>query len=285
MKQLTTLARPFIVCVLTDRTVDAAIATMRLALYEGADAYEVNLPALGAAGAQALRRLFSAVDRPIYTSCRRAGFMTVYGFERRELPAWSDEERMQQQLDALSLGSVAIDMEMDTFDPHPAPPLGTPDAEGCGRASGEPAELTRDPAALERQRAIIADAHAAGGEVILSCHTGRPQSRDGLMRIAGLAAERGADLVKIVSPCPRLEDLLALIEATARLAERLPLPFILVGAGENGTLSRTIGMALGSAWALGQQTLTPGGFHPQPLVAHLREIRRLVPWRYHAEAG
>lgn len=284
MKLLTSLARPFIVCVLTDRTVDAAIATMRLALYEGADAYEVNLPALGAADAQSLRRLFSAVDRPIYTSCRRADFMTVYGFERREVPTWSDEERMQRQLDALALGSVAIDMEMDTFDPRPAPPLSAAEAEAFGGSTGEPAELSHDPAALEQQRAIIADAHAAGGEVILSCHTGRPQSRDDLRRIAHLAAERGGDLVKIVSPCPRLEDLLALLEATARLKEHLAIPSILVGAGENGALSRTIGMTLGSAWALGQQTLTPGGFHPQPLVAHLREIRRLVPWRYHAEA-
>lgn len=280
MKRLSALSRPFIVCVLTDRTVDETIATIRLALYEGADAYELNLPALKGVSLETIAPILTATDRPIYTSCRRADFMTVYGLSLRELPVWSEAVRMKRQLDALSLGSVAIDMEMDTFDPHPAPPLDSPEAAAFAQGRGEPAELTHDPAALARQREIIDAAHEAGAEVILSCHTGRPQSSDRLIALAKLALERGADLVKIVSPCPRLDDLLALFEATGQLKNLMPIPYTLLGSGETGSLSRTIGVTLGSGWALGQQALVPGGFHPQPLVAHLREILRLLPWRY-----
>jgi len=277
---LSRLPQPFIVCVLTDRTVPDTIVTIRNALYQGADAYEVNLPALAGAGSDALRRLFSVANRPLYTSCRRADFMTVYGIPLANLPTWSEEERMQRQLEALALGSVAVDMEMDTFDPQPAPPLGTPQAQQFSQTAGDPAELTHNPAALARQQEVIKAAHARGGEVILSCHTGRPQTTEQLVQIARWAGERGADLVKIVSPCPTVDWLLALLAATARLKEKLSTPFILVGAGEMGSLSRTIGMTLGAGWALGQQALQPGGFHPQPLVAHLHEIRRLIPWRY-----
>lgn len=278
MTPLTALPHPFIVCNVTERTPEAAIATMRLARFDGADAYELNLPALAAADRDALERVIACVARPVYTSCRRADFMTVYGIPANDLPIWSDEERMARQLDALALGSVALDMEMDSFDPRPAPPLGTPAAAVFARTTGAPAEITDDAAALARQRQVIAAAHEAGGEVILSCHTGRSVTAASLVKIARLAVERGADLVKIVMPCQTRSDLFAVFEATARLGGALPVPFVIIGAGEAGTLSRMVGVNLGSAWAIGQQTLTPGGFHPQPLVAHLREVMRLVPW-------
>jgi 3-dehydroquinate dehydratase len=90
-------------------------------------------------------------------------------------------------------------------------------------------------------------------------------------------------LVKIVSPCASAADLFALLHATVALREALPIPFTLIGAGPAGQASRALGVHFGASWAIGQQTLTPGGFHPQPLVAHLRELRRLMPWRFESE--
>lgn len=277
---LAALARPFIVCVLTDRSVDAAVATMRLARLDGADAYELNLPLLLDSSPERLRALFTSAARPVYTSCRRRAFLRVYGADPSQLPLWDDAERMTRQLAALQLGSVAIDMELDCFDPRPAPPLGTAEAAQIAELPGPPFELTDDPGAVTRQQQIIAAAHESGGEVILSCHTGRPQSSADLVRIAWIAAARGADLVKMVTPCPQMSDLLDLFDATTRLRSELPIPFTLVGAAACGALSRTIGPTMGSGWVLAQQTFVPGGFHEQPLVAQAREILRLIPWRY-----
>ena len=283
VKRLTELSRPFIVCNVTDRTPQAAVATMRLALLDGAGAFELNLPALAHATPEDLRAVFSAVDRPTYTSCRRAEFMTVYGIPPAELPAWTDDDRMRRQLEALRLGSVALDMELDTFDPHPAPPLGTDEAARFARAGSGPAEVTHQSTAIARQREVIEATHEAGGDVILSCHTGRPLPAADLVALGELAEGRGADLLKIVTPCLTLDDLLAVFAASAKLRARLSIPFTLIGAGEVGLLSRSLGVAFGSAWAIGQQTLTPNGFHAQPLVAQLREIFRLIPWRYDPE--
>jgi hypothetical protein len=280
---LTQLPRPFIVAVVTDRDPAAALATMRLAALEGARAMELNLPLLADVDAAALGDLIAAAPGVVYTSCRRRDFMRVYGIDPAALSEWSDDERMERQLAAVAAGARAIDVEMDTFDPRPAPPLGTPEATAWAAETGEPAELSLDPAAVARQSEVARAARAAGAEAIFSCHTGRPQSVDGLLRIARLAAERGADLVKIVSRCATSADLYAVFEATRRLAGCSPIPFTLIGAGPAGDLSRIIGVNFGACWAIGQLTLTPGGFHPQPLVAQLRETMRLIPWRAETE--
>ncbi|HEU0116883.1 MAG TPA: type I 3-dehydroquinate dehydratase [Thermomicrobiales bacterium] len=280
---LTQLPRPFIVAVVTDRDPAAALATMRLAALEGAQAMELNLPLLADVNAGALRQTIAAAPGVVYTSCRRREFMRVYGVDPVDLPDWPDDERMARQLAAVAAGALAIDIEMDTFDPRPAPPLGSAEAADGATTPGDPAELSLDPVAVRRQTEIAREARAAGAEAIFSCHTGRPQSIDGLLRIARLAAARGADLVKIVSPCATSADLYAIFEATRRLAACSPIPYTLIGAGSAGDLSRIVGVNFGAGWAIGQLTLTPGGFHPQPLVAQLRETMRLIPWRAETE--
>lgn len=277
LPRLSVLGRPFVVAVVTDRDAAAAEATMRLAALDGAAAFELNLPALPAATPDELRHLFAATGRPVYTTCRRRDFMTVYGIPREELPAWDDEERVARQLAAIPLGARAIDLEMDTFDPRPPPPPGGAGENLAG--AGDPAEFSEDPTAVARQRATAARARELGAETLFSCHTGRPQPVESLLAIAVAARQRGADLVKIVSPCRDAADLYAVLEATRRLAGCLDRPFTLIGSGPPGDLSRLIGVNFGAAWAIGQQTHRPGAFHPQPLVWQLRETIRLIPWR------
>jgi hypothetical protein len=183
---------------------------------------------------------------------------------------------MQRQLAALHLGAVAIDMEMDTFDPHPAPALQTPEAAEAMETPGEAFELTNDPGAVRRQREVIDEAHLAGAEVLLSCHTGRPQSAEQLLAIGRKAVERGADLLKIVTPCRNTRDLLSVFEATIALRCALPIPFVLVGAGKAGLLSRSIGAHFGSSWVIAQTERNPDGFPDQPLVEEAREVMRLT---------
>lgn len=274
--RLGSLARPFIVGVITDETPAAALATMRRALREGADALEVNLPALAGFGDDAVLDLLRRAPGPAYTTCRRRAFMTVYDFAERDLPDWPDDERMARQLALVPAGSVAIDVELDTFDPRPAPPLGTGAAEAFASTPGEPAELTWSGPAVARQREVAAAAKALGAEVLFSCHTGRPQAADGLAAIADAAVDRGADLVKIVTPCRGRADLLAVLAATARLADTLPIPFALIGAGPAGAASRIAGAALGSAWLIGRPSGVSHGFAGQPPIADLGRIVDLL---------
>ncbi len=274
--QLGSLGRPFIVAVITDRDVATAAETMRQALSDGADAFEVNLPTLSGASPASLAALLGAAPAPAYTSCRRRAFMTAYGLAEAEMPDWPDDERMERQLALVAAGSVAIDIELDTFDPRPAPPPGSAAAEAFASSPGEPAEVTWSPTAIERQREVAATARSLGAQALFSCHTGRPQAVDGLLRIADAAVARGADLLKIVTPCRDRADLLAVLSATTRLAAELSIPFTLVGAGAAGGVTRIAGAAFGSAWLLGRPAGAAYGFAGQPLVGDLRRVVRLL---------
>jgi 3-dehydroquinate dehydratase len=184
---------------------------------------------------------------------------------------------MDRQLAAVTAGAVAIDMELDTFDPRPAPPLGTPDADRFAATAGEPAELSRDASAVARQRTVVASAHAAGAEVILSCHTGRPQTTAGLVAIVDEAVGRGADLVKIVTPCLDRADVLAVLEANARVVTPAGPPCSIIGAGDAGAISRFVGGAFGAAWLLGRPSGGANPFPGHPPIADLEAIIDRLP--------
>src|SRR6185437_2468019 len=87
------IPRPFVCCVLIDDpTVAGAIRTMKLAEYDGADAFDLELQGLNPDQRTpvALRPLFAATTRPIYTVYRR---FTVQNGERVRTEK-SDEDRM-----------------------------------------------------------------------------------------------------------------------------------------------------------------------------------------------
>jgi hypothetical protein len=275
--RLNELPQPYIVAVATDRDLESTAATIALAAEQGAHAVELNLPALHHISNDVLRDLIVDAPIPVYTSCRRASFMRVYGMDPDTLPYWTDAERMERQLAVLAAGSCAIDMELDTFDPRPAPTLGTADAARFARDTGPASELSDDLQAVKKQREIVERAHQAGASVILSCHTGRPQTGTQLAEIAGRAVERGGDLIKIVMPCRNRDDLRTLLRATSWLAASLPIPFVLIGAGPEGMPSRLLGPRFGSAWYITQAERKPGGFPDQPLISEVLTATPLVP--------
>ena len=267
--RLTELPQPYIVAVATDRDLASTATTIALAAEQGAHAVELNLPALPDISNDDLRALIANASIPVYTSCRRAPFMRVYGIDPDSLPYWTDTERMERQLAAIAAGSCAIDMELDTFEPRPAPTLGSPKAARFASDTGPASELSDDPTAIGRQQAVLERAHRAGASVIFSCHTARPQTGAQLAEIAGRAVERGGDLIKIVMPCRDRDDLRTLLRATSWLAGSLPIPFVLIGAGPEGQPSRLLGPRFGSAWYITQTERKPGGFPDQPLIGEV----------------
>ena len=271
------LPRPFIVAVVTEPTVTLARRVMAAASRDGAGAFELNLPPLHDASRRDLAGLIAEAPAPVYVSCRRRAFLAVYGFAPDELPDWSDEERMERQLDAVELGAVALDMELDTFAPSPAPPLGSEEAALAAGEPGPPYELTEDEAAVGRQEAIVRAVHARGAQALLSCHTGRPQDLEGLLRISASASARGADLLKIVTPCRDAADLSVVLDASRELARSASaVPFTLVGAGPAGRVSRWIGGAAGSSWLLARPRGASHAYADQPTVAELAVAARAI---------
>ena len=253
---LTSLDRPFVVCVLTDDSCASAAVTIARAAYAGADAFELNLPLLALEAGEAVRALVNSCGRPLYTSCRRAAFMRVYG--RGDVPNWSDDERMERQMELIAAGSVAIDIELDTFAEEPNRGLA----------------LSRD--AVARQAAIIEAVHARGAEVILSCHTRDTLTRSAIKEIAHVASARGADLVKIVCPVTSHHEALEVIAAAIDMRHMISVPATVIGMGRMGRYTRILSPVLAASWALCQQEFAVGGFSEQPLVKDAREALRVL---------
>lgn len=278
---LSEIPRPFIVGVVVEHAAEEVVPAVARAAAAGCQAAEVNLTALGAAGSVPWTpEELSDLAIPVYTSARRRAFMAAYGLPWQSLPELDDETRMRWQLELLGRGSVALDLELDAFASVPVPAPGTTAAAALGTERGPACELTHDPEAVERQRSVIAEAHERGGEVIASCHTGTRQGVDDLVTIVMTAADRRADLVKVVAPCPEVEDLVALLSATARLCELGRIPFTLVGVGACGALSRYVGPHLGSGWTFASIPDGSWSFAEQPTATDLRQVLAAISWRY-----
>ncbi len=264
------IPRPFVCCVLIDDpTPDGVIRTMKLAEYEGADAFDLELQGLDSEHRRlaALKPIFDVATRPMFTVFRR------YSLTGSELVyAESDEEaRMRLQLDLIDYGSIGFDMELDTFDPRPGPPNGTDEGKRYSyNRNSPPREVSTASRAVERQMQLIDEAHRRGGEVMASAHTLTRLTPQGALRIGKIAEERGADAVKIVQFCASDEDVVESLESTVLLKRELKIPFVMMAMGEYGKLNRIMAPLLGSMLVFARQDYRPGTFLDQPPVRAMK---------------
>ena len=279
------LPRPFVCCVLIDDATPAGVLrTMKLAEYDGADAFDLELQALepGSRTPDALRCVFDQATRPIFTVYRR------YSLEgSRFVYAEADEEaRMRAQLDLIDIGSIGFDMELDTFDPRP--PFRTDTDDGKRRMfdrATPPHEISYEPRAVQQQRRLIEEAHRRGGQVMASSHALVRLSPDGALAIGRVAEERGADALKIVQFCASDDDVAEALMSTVVLKRELRIPFVMMAMGEYGKLVRAMSPLLGSMLVFARHDYTPGSFLDQPPVRAMRTFLSSVDFRISRRAA
>ena len=273
------LPQPFVCCVLIDdTTVDGMLRTMKLAEYEGADAFVLELQGLDSdqRSPEALRPLFRQATRPIFTVYRRYSIRgTTF------VPAELDEAaRMRAQLDLLDLGSIGFDMELDTFDPRPGPPAHTDEGKRYNLdRSSAPREVSHEPRAVEQQMRLIDEAHRRGGEVLASAHTLTRMTPEDAVGLGRLAVERGADALKIVQFCASYEDALEALQTSVLLKRELPIPFVHMAMGEYGKLVRAFAPMFGSMLVFARRDYAPGSFLDQPPLKSMRALFDSVDFR------
>jgi hypothetical protein len=270
---------PFVCCVLIeDPTPEALLRTIKLAEYDGADAFDLELQTIAPEfrNREALRPIFDATTLPIFTVYRRYALRG----STMDYQQYDESQRMQTQVDLIDIGSMGFDMELDTFDPQPHPASGTPEWKHYANdRSSPPLEISRDPQATERQQALIQEAHRRGGEVMASSHALTRLSAEAALGIGQVAVERGADAVKIVGFCADDGDVVDALAATVLLKQQLAVPFVMMGHGEYGKLVRTMSPMLGSMLVFARQTYYPGSFLDQPPVRAMRALFSNVDFR------
>lgn len=277
--QLTDLDRPFICTSLAKAGLEETIRALKTAEYQGAEAFEIHLPLLGFPGAEELSRLEAATSRPIYATCRRDSFYELLGHD--DVVSLDDAQRTDRLLNAVDAGLAGVDFELDSFDRQSGPANYTEDAIASYATDDETdlAEVTDDPAAVEKQESVIDDIHAAGGEVVLSAHTYKHLTPADAVAIAERMTDRGADFCKIVGVDSTMDHALDTLQAHLTLNQTDCAPYSLMAIGEPSRIIRPMAPMFGSAWVFAQPELTPGGFHSWPLVENAREVLRRVDWR------
>lgn len=249
MKKATFLnrERPLLCAMVQDKTPDAMICTILDSLYDGADAFGIQLCNLKKEyrNEETLRKIFSYCEgRPIYITSYR-------GSESKDL---SDDERAEYLLMGLRAGATLCDVMGDFY---------CPDKD----------QLTFDAEAVEKQKALIARIHEMGGEVLISSHTSRCFSEEEVVRFAKEQVARGADVVKIVSKAESEEEELLALQIIRRLGKECDCPFLFLVGGKYTRLVRQIGPALGVCMYLCVQRYHPVTAKPQPLLRSVKAIR------------
>lgn len=254
MVSLQNLPRPFVVGVVVERTAAAATRSAESAFQDGADAIELNLASLrDAPGPEFFRRAHG----PVYTSCRRAGFMAVYGKKFGRLPELSDDERMQRQFNLIAAGSAGLDIEADAFAP-------------------DPGEWTRDRAAIRRQTQLAAATRRAGAAVVFSWHPPRKLRMAEALRAACTLRDRGATFVKIVERVRSRAEALDSLAISLRLGERFAGRCVFLALGPEAVRFRPLMASFGAAYLLARPALGSNRLAAQPPVARARTLADLA---------
>ena len=99
-------------------------------------------------------------------------------------------------------------------------------------------ELTDNAEAIEKQKKLIDEIHALGGEVLMSSHVLKYTPSDRVMEIANAHKERGADICKIVTNSENDTQQIDNLMILDRLKRELGLPFLYLCGGKCDVLRR-----------------------------------------------
>lgn len=236
--------RPTVTVMIQSETASNAINTIRNSVYEGADAFGLQICKLAPNERERLHDIFSAsAGRPFYITNYR------YGYNE----GLSDEECMDGLLDSLKLGGMLGDVMGDVYD----------------KTVGE---LTKNPKAVDKQRSLIDKIHNIGKEVLMSSHLYRYASAEEVLEIAYEHQKRGADISKIVTAANSEEEEAENIRITSLLKKELKIPFLFLSCGTHYKIHRLVSPMLGSCMSLCVQKYDEFATKSQPPLRFVRFV-------------
>jgi 3-dehydroquinate dehydratase len=241
---------PLLVASLSDPTPTKAICTMRNAIFDGAEAFMIHLEAMKQEHLceKDLKTIINyACDKPMFTMNYR-------------LPnGKSDEQLVDEQIMAVRAGASMIDMMGDMFEPSPR-------------------ELSQDSRSIDRQRQVIEEVHALGGEVLMSSHIWEYMPVEQTLAHAKALEARGGDFVKIAMCIHNEEQMIESLRATVLVKNELKVPFLHICMGQWGKLLRAVSPMFGSCFALCVQSYTEAGHKEKPLLRAEKAVLENIDW-------
>ena len=244
---------PLLTCVITDNTDKTCIATIRNAIYDGADAFYMDFTKLEDEfrNVETLRKIINyCEDKPLMMMCYRRDFR----------PDMTDERIGESLLMSVEAGASMVDIMGDLYNPSPL-------------------QLSKDAESFDKQCALVEKVHQAGGEVLMSSHTWVPMTSEHTLEHARALASRGADMIKIACTATNEAELQETFNATMTLKNKLEVPFLHVCVGQYGKLHRVISPMLGSSMALCVQRYNGIGMFDQVLLRSTKAVFDNLDWK------
>lgn len=241
-----------VAAIMCGQTPEEIIAQARGAEFGGADAIAVSLHELKPEFRDQthLAKIINAVKLPF-----------MFFFYRQDV--WqahlTDESRQEVLLVAARAGASFIDVMGDLYDPSPR-------------------EYTKCPEAIDKQRRLIEEIHAAGAKVVISAHMQEALTAEEVLAQLQDFADRGADLAKIVTTVNTEEEFLESIRTTFLLRRQLPVPFIQLTNGAFGRLQRFLGMSLGAAATFAVHQYGLRNPMTQPSLHAMKQVQENCRW-------
>ena len=209
--------RPTVTAMLRSTTLEGLLSEIERVKEEGTDAFgfQIDLLRVEDRSPEAYRAIFGAMSAPCYTT----------NYARPNFDRFDDEELTRELLLALECGATLLDIRHDLYD-------------------RQPDELSYDPVAVERQKALIEEIHARGGEVLMSAHVLRYQTPEQVLAIAKEQKARGADIAKIVIDANNDEELAECFRASLLLKSELGIPCLFLCNGTHCIRHRRLAPAV-----------------------------------------
>ena len=171
-----------------------------------------------------------------------------------------DEARQKFLLLAAKCGAEVIDVMGDLYDPAPF-------------------ELTMDPKAVKKQKALIARIHKLGAKVIMSSHmTSTERSAEEVLAHLREQSSRGADILKIVVGMNTEKALIEGVRTLLLLHRELDKPFVFLGGGKYGRFIRYIGPQLGAAIEFAVHDYPANQSYNQPTIRSFKGVMDNFHW-------
>ena len=171
-----------------------------------------------------------------------------------------DEARQEYLLLAAKCGAEVIDVMGDLYNPSQF-------------------ELTRDPEAIKKQKALISRIHELGAKVIMSSHmTSTERSAEDVLEHLQEQSSRGADILKIVVGINSEKALLEGMRTLLLLHKELDKPFVFLGSGPYGRFIRYVGPRLGAAIEFAVHDYPAGQSYNQPTIRSFKGVLDNFHW-------
>ena len=236
------------------RSAAEAVAVARSAEADGADGIALEMSALPEEdrSTETLRGIIGCVQLP---------FMFI-NYRNDSIHGADDEARQQYLLRAAEAGADVIDVMGDLYAPAPR-------------------ELTSDPAAIAKQRALIDEIHAKGAHVLISSHATKEfVPPEDVLAMMKEQSARGADILKVVTAVNTDEEFQESVRTMLLLNKELDKPFIYLAGGKFGKMVRYMGPKFGVAVEFGVHDYEPGGIYSQPTIRSFRKVLDNLHWQY-----